>query len=334
MPAARQHGRLLGVILSYRNLVRQSRFGAPRGLPGGKLFPCREHLGLHRLGFVGQRLIVGAQQRRQPRDVHRDAARFVIPSRTTYPPGIFSARQGGGKRRGVIRRLSQPAASARRGFPRRTVPDAADEGGAMWGTKPRNRAGAPGVSPASSALCREAVDAGAVARCRAAVPGPMPMARSAARPFDADAMASGAGASRRAQRGAPPRSASCSESEQLDLPAHRSTASRSMPPTCPVAAPAPMPGARSAARPSMPARWRAAPASRPASGRETLDAGMVASGTGIKPGEALHREALDAPLRHDVRGWGERRWHSVRIERDRVAPRERRNRRPAPARAL
>jgi hypothetical protein len=48
-----------------------------------------------------------------------------------------------------------------------------------------------------------------------------------------------------------------------------------------VAAPGPMPVARSAARPSMPARWRAAP--------------------GIKPGEALYREALDAADGHHRR---------------------------------
>jgi hypothetical protein len=53
-------------------------------------------------------------------------------------------------------------------------------------------------------------------------------------------------------------------------PARRS-ARRSMPPTCrvplecPAAAPGPMPVVRSAARPSMPARWRAAPGSSPAS---------------------------------------------------------------------
>jgi hypothetical protein len=57
----------------------------------------------------------------------------------------------------------------------------------------------------------------------------------------------------------------------------------------------------------MPAWWRAAPASSPAMlcrgsrtdaggaiGREALDAGRGASGAGIKPGEALPREALDA----------------------------------------
>jgi hypothetical protein len=89
-----------------------------------------------------------------------------------------------------------------------------------------------------------------------------------------------------------------------------------------------MPMVRSAARPSMPARWwraagagittgerstrealdgtdvprpltwRAAPPGimRCAIGREALDAGMVVSGTSIKaggPGEALHREPPD-----------------------------------------
>jgi hypothetical protein len=115
-------------------------------------------------------------------------------------------------------------------------------------------------------------------------------------------------------------------SASIKSPARRSTASRSMPVTCRAprtclaAAPGPLPVARSAARPLMPARWRAAPRSRPAIGREALDApcrcagtvaggaigrkardaGMVASGAGIKPGgpgEALHRDARCARCR-------------------------------------
>jgi len=52
----------------------------------------------------------------------------------------------------------------------------------------------------------------------------------------------------------------------------------------------------SAVRPSMPARWRATPASRPALGREALDTGAVASGA-IASRPAIGREALDAPCR-------------------------------------
>ena len=86
------------------------------------------------------------------------------------------------------------------------------------------------------------------------------MARSAAKPSTAGTVASGA----------------------RIKPGERSTAKREAlecravprPLTCRAAAPGPMPVARSAARPSMPARWRA--------------------GAKIKPGEALHREALDA----------------------------------------
>jgi hypothetical protein len=49
----------------------------------------------------------------------------------------------------------------------------------------------------------------------------------------------------------------------------------------------------------MPATWRrcAGTDAGGAIGREALDAGTVASGASIKPGEALHREALDATLR-------------------------------------
>jgi hypothetical protein len=108
-----------------------------------------------------------------------------------------------------------------------------------------------------------------------------------------------------------------------------------MPATCrapqrAAAAPGPMPAARSAARPLMPARRREArdqarrarralhrkpfdaggvpragikpgeavpprqDQCRGIIGREALDAGTVASGAGIKAGEALPREALDA----------------------------------------
>jgi hypothetical protein len=60
---------------------------------------------------------------------------------------------------------------------------------------------------------------------------------------------------------------------------HQGRRSVAMPSTRRAAAPGPMPVARSAARPLMPARWRAAPASSPArrstAKREPLDAGGV-----------------------------------------------------------
>ena len=125
------------------------------------------------------------------------------------------------------------------------------------------------------------------------------MARSAAKPSTAGTVASGA----------------------RIKPGERSTAKREAlecravprPLTCRAAAPGPMPVARSAARPSMPARWRAGAKIKPGEAlhREALDAGDVpgqdrcrwggsaalASSARIKsgePGEAFHREALDA----------------------------------------
>ena len=137
--------------------------------------------------------------------------------------------------------------------------------------------------------------------------------------------------------------------------------------TCRAAAPGPMPVGCSAARPSMPARWRAAPdqarqalhreargaqcrrRAAPldvprrcartdaggAIGREALDAGTVASGASIKPGKAV-------PLRQDRCRWcdrprGPRCRHGGERRRDQgrrgAPPRGARCRRRAPRRA-
>jgi hypothetical protein len=111
---------LVGVNLPAAPPLRQSRFGAPRAAAGGSgSFPVLE-------------------QRRQPRDVHRDAAHFVIrehvglrrlgfvrpavdvrpaPDRSRRARRIrrvsFRHAKGGGKRRVVIRRSLQPAAACR-----------------------------------------------------------------------------------------------------------------------------------------------------------------------------------------------------------------------------
>jgi len=169
----------------------------------------------------------------------------------------------------------------------------------------RIKPGKPGEAlyrEARAARCRPRaavpLDMRCPSTCPAAAPGPMPVARSAARPLDAGAVANGS-------------------------PARRSTASRPMPATgrSPrLAPPLRRDGCRWCDRPRgprLPARWRAAPASSPASParRSTASRSMPATcraprrapaRAGTDAGGAIGREALDC--RHD----GERRRDQAR----------------------
>jgi hypothetical protein len=97
------------------------------------------------------------------------------------------------------------------------------------------------------AFPREALDAADLLRpstCRAAAAGPMPVVRSAVRALDAGMVARGASIK-------PDESGEAFHGEALDA------RDVSHPSTCHAATPGPMPVARSAARPSIRARWRA-----------------------------------------------------------------------------